>query len=299
MFLVIILVSSCGTSNDTDMQVDNSTSTNGEESVSEDSIEMNEDTNESSDSSSTEEVIVTFECSNLETLVRTALNIETGDILSTDMLNLYDIRPNGNNVESLVGLEYAKNLENFGILNNEIELHSLEPISQLTSLRRITVSYTDITEPVTLGKLNQVNTINFIDTNISDISFLSGFTALENLTLLDSGIENIDGIAGLNNLIKVQLRGNNITSIEALEGMDQIKDLNLQGNNVSNLEPLASLIGLEVLNLSYNPVTNLKPLEDLPNLTELTIYLDHDVKHKIFDQVEKLEENGMIVNYHR
>lgn len=81
--------------------------------------------------------------------------------------------------------------------------------------------------------------------------------------------------------------------------MDKIKDLNLQGNNISDIEPLADLVSLEILNLSYNPVTNLKPLENLPNLTELTIYLDHDVKDKIFEQVELLEDKGIAVNYHR
>lgn len=288
-FLIIVfLVTSCG--NNSDSSIDNTSIENQNETevLVEPSHEVIND-----------EVVVNFECPELEELVRTSLNIETGDILSTDMLNLYDIRPNGNKVESLVGLEYAKNLENFGILNNEIPLKSLEPISDLTSLKRITVSYTDITEPVTLGKLDQVNTVNFIDTNISDVSFLREFTALENLTLLDSSIENIDGIAGLKNLTKVHLRGNSISSIQALRGMNKIKDLNLQGNNVSDLEPLADLVSLEILNISYNPITNLKPLEDLPNLTELTIYLDHDEKHKIFDQVDLLKNKGIIVQYHQ
>jgi hypothetical protein len=120
MLLIIILISSCGASSDTDVPVNDSASTESEEPIIEDSTEMNEATDESSDSSNTDSVVVTFECPELERLVRTALNIETRDILSTDMLELYDIRPNGETIESLKGLEYAKNLENFGILRNEI-----------------------------------------------------------------------------------------------------------------------------------------------------------------------------------
>ncbi len=72
-----------------------------------------------------EDVVVQFECPELERLVREKLDKPIGDITSIDMLELYDIRPNGEKISSLVGLEYAENLSDFGILRNEIELDSL------------------------------------------------------------------------------------------------------------------------------------------------------------------------------
>ena len=62
---------------------------------------------------------------------------------------------------------------------------------------------------------------------------------------------------------------------------------------------MADLSSLMDLTLSYNPVYNLKPLENLPNLESLRIYLNHDVKHLIFDHVDLLQRKGIQVDYHR
>jgi len=245
------------------------------------------------------EVIVTFVCTELERLIREKLNKPTGEITSTEMLELYDIRANGDNISSLSGLEYALNLVEFGVLRNEIELESLDPISNLTSLERINLSYTQVKDPVTLGKLDKVYYFALIDTNISDISFLADMTAIEHLTMTNCGISDIHTLAGLTKLTQVNLNRNNIESIEALRGKDKIETLNLQGNLVSDISPLAELTNLRDVTLSYNPITNLKPLEELPYLESVRIYLDHDVKHLIFDHVKILEEKGIEVDYHR
>ncbi|MCR3921266.1 MAG: leucine-rich repeat domain-containing protein [Firmicutes bacterium] len=282
--LVVIILSGCGkSSGDTQTGQDEVNELNGPDSISDES----------------EEVIVTFDCPELERLVRAELDKETGDILSTDMLQLYYVRANGDNVSSLSGLEYAKNLSDFGILRNDIDLDSLDPISNLTSLTRINLSYTNVANPVALGKLDKVTYFALIDTNISDISYLNEFTSLEHLTLTNNGISDIDALAGLKNLTQLNLRGNSISSLEALRGKGKIEFLNIQDNNVSDIEPLADLISLENLTLSYNPITNLKPLEDLPKLVELTIYQHHDVKHLIFDQIEILVSKGIDVSYHK
>jgi len=245
------------------------------------------------------EVVVTFECPELERLVRTELKIESEPITSTDMLKLKRIRPNGKSVSSLVGLEYAKNLDDFGILNNKVELDSLEPISQLTSLTRILVSYSTVSKPVQFGKLDKVTYLNFTDTNISDISSLKNLPSIQDLTLSDCGISNISALTGMKGLTRVYLRSNKITSLEALKGKSEVESLNIQDNQVSDISPLADMPRLATAILSYNPITNLKPLEDLPNLKELTIYQDHDVKHLIFDQVAILEAKGIEVLYHK
>ena len=246
-----------------------------------------------------EEVVVTFACPELELLVRLELQIDSEPITSTDMLGLESIRPNGESISSLIGLEYAKNLSDFGILRNEIELDSLEPISNLTSLTRISVSYTTVSKSIAFGNLEQVTYLSFIDTNISDIGSLANLPAIQQLTLSDCGISDIGALANMTDLTSVNLYGNNIASMEALRNKSQIESLNIQGNQISDISPMADMTNLQMAVLSYNPITNLKPLEDLPNLQELTIYQDHDVKHLIFDQVAILEGKGIEVLYHR
>lgn len=247
----------------------------------------------------TEETEVYFACPELERLVRETIGVTSGPVTSSDMLNLYEIRPNGESISSLVGLEYAINLYDFGILRNEVELESLDPISQLTSLTRINVSYTQVAQPVNFELLDQVYYFALIDTNISDISFLSNMPAIEHLTMTNCGISNIESLAVLDNLEHLTLGRNEISSIDALRNKSNIRVLNIDQNNISDISPLADMINLQEAILSYNPITNLKPLEDLPNLSALTIYQDHDVKHLIFDQIEILENKGVEVDYHR
>jgi internalin A len=247
----------------------------------------------------TNEEVVIFKCPELESLVRVELKIESDPITSTDMLELKRIRPNGKSVTSLVGLEYAKNLQDFGILNNKVELASLEPISQLSSLERILVSYTKVSEPVRFGKLEKVTYLNFTDTTFSDISSLVNLPAIQDLTLSSCGISDIRALSGMKDLNNVYLRSNKITSIDALRGKGKIESLNIQHNQVSDISPMADMISLKDAILSYNPITNLKPLENLPNLKELVIYQDHDVKHLIFDQIAVLQAKGIEVSYHQ
>ncbi|MTI95763.1 MAG: leucine-rich repeat domain-containing protein [Firmicutes bacterium] len=245
-----------------------------------------------------EETVVIFTCPELERIVREELFMPEGDILSTDMQMLYEIRIKEDNVKDLNGLEYATNLYSLSINKNDIE--SLEPISNINSLTYITISYSEIEQqPVHLGELPSLIRLSIIDSNISEIDFLENFTALEELTLSSNYIENIDALSDLHNLRQVNLARNNISSIEALENKKSLEVLDLQSNNVSDISVLASAERLYNLTLSYNPVYNLKPLENLANLQELRIYLDHDVKHLIFDHVAILEGKGIEIAYHR
>ena len=252
--------------------------------------------NQSLDTSPDE--IVVFEDNNLENLVREELSIFDGDITVADMQNLYSININKAEVVSLGGLEHATELLYFSLLHENVD--SLDPIKNLSNLERINISYSTIQDlPIEFSSGVNPNSISIIDTQIGDVSFLAHMTNVEHLTVTDAGIKDISALAGLDNLVRLNLSRNEIGDISVLVGKDKLESLNLQTNQVSDISSLAGLASLSEVTLSYNPVYNLKPLEDLPNLTSVRIYLDHDVKSRIFDQVGELEKAGVQVDYHR
>jgi len=241
------------------------------------------------------EVVVNFVDENLKDLIKQELNIEKEDITSFDMKELYSLSISNAEIKNLTGLEYAINLDSLTIMRQNIK--SLEPIKDLKKITYFTFSYSTIEElPINLS--SNFERLSIIDTQIDDVSFLKDINTLKNLTLTDCNISEID-FKNLNNLESLYLRENSISDISSLKGKNKLEELNLQDNEVLDISPLEGLEKLSYIVLSYNPVTNLKPLESLKNLKELVIYQNHDVKHLIFDQVDKLIEMGVDVSYHR
>jgi len=244
------------------------------------------------------EVVVIFEDEILENYIREVLMIPSGDINSTDMLEVYDINIKGLGVTNLQGLEYATELYSFSLSRENIK--SLEPLKNLTNLAYLTISYSEIEElPIEFEKNENLNNLSIIDTKINDASFLKNMPNLNHLTMTDAGLKDISAIKDLNSIVQLNFHGNEIKDLSALKGKDKLETLTLQSNLISDISPLSELQSLRNLTLSYNPIYNLKPLETLTSLEELTIYLNHDVKHKIFEHVEILEGKGIDVQYHR
>ncbi len=245
-----------------------------------------------------EEVIVVFEDEILEELIREELEKPEGDITSFDMLDLYFFTINDAGVENLTGLEYALELREFSIQRETVD--SLLPLKNLSQLERLSIRYCEIINlPIEFSEEVNLNHVSIVGTIIEDVTFLRYMTNVDHLTMTDAGIEEIAALENLVNVQQLNLRGNDIEDISALANMQSLEVFNIQGNNVQSIDVLSELKALDDLVLSYNPIYNLKPLENLPSLSTLIIYLPHEEKHLIFDQVEMLENQGIRVDYHR
>jgi hypothetical protein len=150
-------------------------------------------------------------------------------------------------IESLDGLEYAKNLESLIIAGQSVQ--DLDPIGELTGLR-------------------------FLDlggNQISSISVLENFADLRLLCLDDNAIRDISPLASLNRLTRLNLANNEIIDITALENLKDLNNLNMANNKIHSIRSLKGLTGLEGLNVSGNLIDELGDLSDLEVLTLLNI----------------------------
>ncbi len=242
--------------------------------------------------------IVVFEDENLENYIREKLDILSEDIYASDMLDIYDLNINRLGVTSLVGLEYASNLNSFTISYEDIE--SLKPLRNLVNLKRLSLRYSNIEDlPISFNNNVNLTNVSIVNTAVNDLSFLANMTELVHLTATDANIVNISDINNLSKIKQLNLRGNEIEDISVISEINDLEILNLQKNKVFNVESLTNLKYLDDLVLSFNPIYNISPLININSLNTLVIYLDHDIKHHILNDVKVLEDMGVSVEYNR
>ena len=169
----------------------------------------------------------------LERTVREALDKPEGKLTKGDLASLTELTPISPprgpalgqtfNVESLEGLQFARNLEVLNLpADNRGSLSDLSPLSNLTKLREI----------------------NLNDQKVRDLSPLANLTNLEVLTLLFNDVEDLSSLANLTNLVTLNLAGNQVRDLSALVDLTDLDILDLDLNAVRDLRPLLDNEGL-------------------------------------------------------
>ena len=133
-------------------------------------------------------------------------------ITADDMLKLTEFRfftLHGPIIANLTGLEYATNLKELSISDNDIV--DVSPLKGLTNL--------EVLE---------------LDVNgIVDVSLLEGLTKLQWLSLYGNGIVDVSPLKGLTNLETLFLGANRIVDVSPLKGLTNLEVLSLRGNPLS------------------------------------------------------------------
>jgi hypothetical protein len=196
---------------------------------------------------------VHFADEKLKALVEETLWIS--DPTPTDMLGLTSLDGDNKGITSLVGLEYATNLE--GLIVRWDHIADLSPLSGLTNLRELDAHNNNIADISPLSNLVNLRKLVLRINHISDISALSHLVLLEQIHFEWNKIHDISALAGLTHLTHVDLRDNKIEDISALLKLPSVTFIDLRGNPLSKEarevhipQLLASREGLAVL---YDP----------------------------------------------
>lgn len=255
---------------------------------------------------------VVFAGTRLETEIRRILNLPdtSAPITRDDMLGLtilalgpYLPRRPVIEVDSLVGLEYATNLEvlDINVTSNELDI---QPLTGLTKLRRLWTDSTvsDITPlanltsldylrlPISpdvgslapLSRLTSLETIILFNGLISDLAPLSELTKLTKLVITTTpSFNDLSPLAGLTSLELIELSdSSSISDLRPLSGLTNLDQLWVKSNVLIDISPILAL-PIERLTLSANPLINIckASIVDAPNVTRFssfyrTVYLD-------------------------
>lgn len=103
-------------------------------------------------------------------------------------------------IESISGLEYAKNLKSLNLSNNKIV--DLSPISSLENLRCLNLSHNYILNIDSLANLKNLTYLNISDNQIMNLDILS---SLNELVFLDVSYNQICNLTSLKTLPKLSI----------------------------------------------------------------------------------------------
>ena len=193
----------------------------------------------------------------LRKALRISLDKETGAaITQDDLAMLTQLNASKASITSLIGLEFATNLESLLLGGNNIA--DLSPIAGLAKLHTLYLQRNNISDINPLARLTNLSGLFLYNNNtIFDLSPLSGLTRLTTLFLGNNNISDISPLSALNNLEGLYLAGNKVSDTSALAGLTKLITLHLAVNSISDISPLIANLGLgdgDTLFLRKNPL---------------------------------------------
>ncbi|WP_045217042.1 leucine-rich repeat domain-containing protein [Desulfonatronovibrio magnus] len=208
-----------------------------------------------------------------ELLVLNASQLDITDLTGLEYaVNLNQLYLNNNNVSNLSALAELESLTHLHLWNNNISDSSLSDLSKLESLTFLHLgSNISISDVSALGNLLNLQELHLSFNNISNISALTNLASLHTLNLWGNNISDISALSSLENLHSIQLGDNNIVDISALAQLASLHSLYLRGNDIREISYLSNLENLNLLDLSANQISNISHLSGLNSLVYLNL----------------------------
>ncbi|MEN7548939.1 leucine-rich repeat domain-containing protein [Rapidithrix thailandica] len=156
-------------------------------------------------------------------------------------------------------------------LSNNFTITSLEPLSQLTSLKVLNISNTEVNDLAPIRNLTKLEKLSFAQTKVTSLEPLKYAVSLKELFLFNTMISNIETLSNFKKLEKLYCYNTFITDLQPLEGLTHLKELWFNNTQVRDLGPLQNLSKLEMLDASNSNVADLSPLAKATSLKEVNI----------------------------
>ena len=226
--------------------------------------------------------VVPIPDANLAIAVRQTLRLSSSQAITThSILNLRALDAHNSGITDLTGLEHAHNLRQLNLGGEHIEgkgyvnsntVSDLSPLTGLTKLTALNLSYTTLADVSALSSLIYITRLNLDGNTISDVSPLSELTQLTELFLSNNNASDISELSGLTYITRLNLDGNTISDVSPLSGLTNLTSLGLNNNTISDISVLSGLTQLTWLFLSNNTISDVSALSGLTQLTLLWLH---------------------------
>lgn len=162
------------------------------------------------------------------------------------------------------------NLDFLDLGNNP--LSSLKGLSQLSSLKGISLYRTDINDFTPLLNFPDLEELDLSQTHLKSAEFIRAFK-LKRLVIGSESLEELH-FQGQDKLEVLFVTSTELFDASLLSATPNLKEANLPHLKIDDLSVFSnfSFPHLERLNLTGNPVENLKPLSGLKNLVHLKVF---------------------------
>ena len=158
-------------------------------------------------------------------------------------------------IKSIKGLEYAVNLEQIKL--NENEIADISPLKNLKKLKYIELQRNRIVDVSPLAELTELKYLKLYNNLIEDVTPLAGLTKLRGLDLhynvtvtgdelhkvISKGITDVSAVVdNMKELEFLDLSANRIGSVKGLEKLNKVVDLDLSDNKISDYTGLGAYL---------------------------------------------------------
>lgn len=154
-------------------------------------------------------------------------------------------------------------------LSGTRRLYDLSPLNELTHLKKLDLSHTDITDLFPIRSLTTIEVLNCSGTKIEDLNPLKYTSSLQELYIDNTPVNNISVLENFNNLQVLHLQHTVIDTLPAIGSLKGLRELDCSFTNLTSLDSVSELNRLEYLNFSGTVVEDLTPIAGLTLLKHL------------------------------
>lgn len=246
------------------------------------------------DCASAEEVVTIPDTALLQA-VRDALGRPTGDLTCLDMALLERLGAPDSGIASLEGLQYAVNLADLYLHNNDIS--DVGPLANLTALGHVNLNLNQVSDVEPFRNLTSLTSLHLCcsDVHISDVTALEGLVGMQFLNITGHHLgdavlwpllENYSDLQGL------WVGENDLTNIDELANYPNLRHLQLSGNTLPDLAVVAALPNLIELQLHWAQIDDITALHGMTQLESL------DARGLLLTDIGFLEEFEQLHTLH-
>ena len=151
------------------------------------------------------------------------------------------------------------------------DIANLDPLAELSELRYLDCSGTNIRNINPIRNLNKIKELNISDTYVTDISNLKYANVVQDFKADNIRIDDISVVGFFKDIATLSVSNTDVYDILSLSQCSNLSTLNLSGTKVNDISPLENLHKLYDVNVSNTMITDVAPLQGLVNLHFINI----------------------------
>ncbi len=227
---------------------------------------------------------------NLAKALKSAANVASGEPLTIeDMFSLpTTLNLAGLSITSLVGMQYAINVKELTLSNNEIT--NLEALRNLYNLEYLSYSNNNVKlVPDWIFTSRRLTEVNGSANDSTNVASFEGTSDLEALYLEGNDLSTLPDLSGCTELTVLSLSHNNFSVFpNTITSLDKLDILSLSDNKLTEIPDLSSLTKLTGINLDNNMITAIpQGIENLSSLQQISL---------VNNQITQIPEHIMGMN---
>lgn len=200
---------------------------------------------------------------------------------------LRDLEKNDNDTFTEEEAVKVTQLDTYFIKDTNLKIKSLKGIGKLKNLQSIDFSKNQITSISELKTLRYLRSLDVSQNQITSLSGIERLIKVDELDVSANKLKSLSGVEYLKHLAMFSANANQLTSIREVRNLVDLEYLTVMGNKLTSVTDIKNLTGLQYFMADGNRITK------LPNLSKHTNFINLELKDNRLTKKE-LDKNAPI-----